>query len=366
MRELAIESLTARGFRNLEPQEVELGPGFNVFAGANAQGKTNLLEAAYVVATSRSFRTSRIVEVLAHGAEAASVRAAIREEGAPREQSVGLRQGVRAARIDGKKPVNLAAYAVSTPVVVFHPGSVVLSTGSGMERRRLLDRLALYRSPAVLADAEAYSRALRARQRVLDSRGEATRDLEHWEALVVRHGAALRDARLAAAQELGPAAERAFSAIGPSGARLSVTYAPGAPEDPGAFLAALARDRPRDRARGSASVGPHRDDLTVELDGRRVRGVASQGQHRAVVLALELAEISLISAARDVAPILLLDDVSSELDRTRTEALLRAVGGQGGQVLLTTTRRELIETPVGLPEGARRDFEVVSGRILRR
>ncbi len=113
-------------------------------------------------------------------------------------------------------------------------------------------------------------------------------------------------------------------------------------------------------------MGPHRDDVVLELAGRAVRGIASQGQHRAVVLALELAEFELVAAARGVQPILLLDDVSSELDRDRMQALTRALGLQTGQVVLTTTRPELIETLEGFGPDSRRDFHVAGGTITPR
>jgi DNA replication and repair protein RecF len=364
MRPLAIDSLSVRAFRNLASVELELGPRFNVLSGDNAQGKTNLLEAVYVVATSRSFRTSKLVELVAAGSDTASVRARIRESEGHREQTIGLKPGMRAARIDGKRPPTLAAYAVQTPVIVFHPGVLALTAGSGGERRRLLDRVALYRSPTSLVHAEDYGKALRARQRVLEVRGEVATDLEHWEDLIVRHGLALSECRAEAAALLGPAAQEAFTEIGPRGTSLRVRYEPGAPREPESFRAALARGRSRDRARGSASVGPHRDELGLELDGRAVRGMASQGQHRAVVLALELAEIRVISQERGLRPILLLDDVSSELDRSRTAALFEALRREEGQVLLTTTRPELIDTGGFSAVEERRDFAVVGGQIL--
>jgi DNA replication and repair protein RecF len=362
MRALAVEWLQVRDFRNLTNVEIALGPGLNVLSGDNGQGKTNLLEAVYVLATSRSFRTAKIPELVQTGSEAASVRARVVEGGDGREQSVGLKAGQRLVRIDGKRPNGLAAYAVRTPVVVFHPGAVALSGGGGSERRKLLDRIALYRGPASLADATAFARAMRARQRVLETRGESARDLEQWEELVVRHGMAVTQARAAAAAELCPAAERAFARIGPEGARLTSAYRPGAPVDADKFRSALASGRARDRVRRSAGVGPHRDDLVLELAGRSVRGMASQGQHRAVVLSLELAEMEVIADARGVRPLLLLDDVSSELDRGRTEALLSALRREEGQVLLTTTRPELIGSAFSGLE-TRRDFAVVRGQI---
>ncbi len=362
MRSLAVESLSVRGFRNLSAVDVAFGSRFNVVSGENGQGKTNLLEAVYTLATSRSFRTTKILDLVESGGQSASLRARVLEDGETREQSVGVRPGLRAAHIDGKRAALLAGYAVRTPVVVFHPGLTGLSAGSGAERRRLLDRLALYLWPASLADAESYTKAARARQRVLEVRGERAPDLDGWEELMVRHGMALSDAREKAAERLGESAVQSFARIGPSDA-LQTGYDRSAPADAEAFRVALAAARPRDRARGSAAIGPHRDDLRLTLGGRPVRGIASQGQHRAVVLALELAEMHVIGEARGVGPILLLDDVSSELDRFRTAALLRALCERPGQVILTTTRPELIETSDSFAREDRRDFTVVGGRI---
>jgi DNA replication and repair protein RecF len=188
MRSLAVESLSVRGFRNLMGVDLAFGPRFNVVSGDNGQGKTNLLEAVYVLATSRSFRTSKLSELLESSAESASLRARVCEDGQLREQSMGIRAGLRAARIDGKRPTTLAEYAVRTPVVVFHPGMVGLSAGSGADRRKLLDRLALYLWPGSIGDVDGYSRASRARQRVLVVRGEGAPDLDSWEELMVRHG----------------------------------------------------------------------------------------------------------------------------------------------------------------------------------
>jgi DNA replication and repair protein RecF len=363
MRSLALESLSIRGFRNLTSVDVELGPRFNVVSGDNGQGKTNLLEAAYVLATSRSFRTAKLVELVEAGQDLASVRGRVCEEGDRREQSVGVRAGVRVVRIDQERPHTLAAYAVRTPTVAFHPGVLALSTGSGGERRKLLDRIALYRIPSSLADVDGYTKAMRARQRVLESRGEDAADLDEWEALVVKHGLAIRRAREDAAARLAPAAEGAFSRIGQPGLALHVSYVANAPGDGDAFRAVLRTNRARDRARGSATSGPHRDDLALALGGRAARGMASQGQHLSVVLALQLAEIQLIAEVRGVRPILLLDDVSSELDRARTKALFAALRGEAGQILLTTTRPDLIETGELSSVEDRRDFAVVQGRV---
>jgi DNA replication and repair protein RecF len=359
VRPLSIEALSIRAFRNLDAVDLTPGARFNVVHGDNGQGKTNLLEAIYALATSRSFRASKPGDLVRHGAEIASVRARVREDAEVREQSVGLKTGARVARIDGKRPPSLAAYAVRTPVIVFHPGEVALSMGSGSERRRLLDRLALYVRPSSMDDLDRYTRATRERQRALETRGPQAHDAEHWEELMVRHGVAVMEVRAEAASRLAEAAVAAFARIAAPGLALDVRYAPSAPVAPEEYRAVLASSRVADARRGGAGRGPHRDDLALAIDGRLVRGVASQGQHRAVVLSLKSAEIQVVGAARGARPVLLLDDVSSELDRARTAALFAFLREQHGQVFLTTTRPELIE----IAGPGRSDFRVEGGRI---
>jgi len=372
VRPLRIVRLAVRGIRNIASLDVELGPHFNVIHGDNGQGKTNLLEAIYLVATSKSFRAARSAELLSRhpAADQASVRAEIDEDGVRREQSVGLQGGLRVLRIDGSRPRSSAVYAARTPIVVFSPSSLSLSMGSSGERRTLLDRVALYESPVSLEELGAYQRALRERQRALEDRGERAGDLQEWEELVVRHGLEVMRARAAAAEGVIEAARTAFSRIAPAGLELEARYAPSAPRDADAYRAGLRADRAKDLRRGSASVGPHRDDLELSVGGMPARATASQGQHRALVLALKAAELAVIGRARDAHPILLLDDVSSELDADRTAALFAFLSSQRGQVFLTTTRPELIPRHLGQHElGSgdstrdRVDFRIVAGRL---
>jgi DNA replication and repair protein RecF len=360
LRPLLVEALEARYFRNLARVDAAFGERFNVISGDNGQGKTNLLEALYVLATSKSFRTAKPGELVSFGADLASVRGRVREDGDGRVQSVGVKPGARLVRIDEKRPASLAAYAVRTPIVVFHPGEIALSMGPSSERRRLMDRTALYLSPESMLESESYARASRARLRALEMRGPSARDLPEWEELCVRHGLALMAHRARAAELLADHATSAFSHIAAPGAVLSVSYAPGAPRDEASFRSELCLRRAADARRGSAGIGPQRDDLALSIGGHAVRGVASQGQHRAVTLSLKSAEIDVIGSARGVRPILLLDDVSSELDRARTAALFAFLRAQRGQVFLTTTRPELIDTG---DDDARRDFLVRAGTL---
>jgi DNA replication and repair protein RecF len=363
---LTLDRLAVRHLRNLTHVDLELGPRFNVISGDNGQGKTNLIDAVYTLATSKSFRSSgRPEDVIAHGESVASVRGTLTLGGLAHEQSVGLEKGRRAVRVDGKRPKTLFEYASRTPVVVFHPGDTALPAGSGAERRRLLDRILFHLRPAAWEELDSYRRASRERQRALDERGPQARDLPDWEALMVRHGLAIRLMRTDAASRVALAAAPVFRSIARGEAIFHAAYEPGAPEDERTYADALAQSRVIDARRGSARVGPHRDDLGLYIDGKRVRGIASQGQHRLVVLALKAGEIAVIGSVRGVHPLLLLDDVSSELDEGRTTALFELIGGWDGQVFLTTTRRSLIDT--GSSPGAdRRDFEVVRGSVRPR
>jgi DNA replication and repair protein RecF len=351
-----------RRFRNLQHVDIELGERFNVISGANGQGKTNLLEAIYVLGTSKSFRSAKLEELVSFGCELATIRARVVESGDARMQTVGLRAGARMVRIDEKRPTSLAAYAVRCPMVVFHPGEISLSMGSSSERRRLLDRTSFYLAPGSMAELDSYTKALRSRQRTLETRGVSAKELSAWETLCVRHGLAVMEYRSRAGALLAAGAKSAFDRIAAPDLRLEIHYVAGAPRDAESFSRELELRRETDLRRGSATVGPHRDDLAISIAGRPVRGFASQGQHRAVTLSLKSAEIDVIGAARGVRPVLLLDDVSSELDRERTAAFFSFLRAQEGQVLLTTTRPELIDTG---ERSARVDFEICGGEVSR-
>jgi DNA replication and repair protein RecF len=359
---LAIATIALRNFRNIASADLTDLARFTVFSGNNGQGKTSVLEAAYLVCTTRSFRTAKLGEIVRHGETIASVRAKVVEAGDAREQVIGLRGSIRTVSAGGKKPPSLASYAVQSPAVVFHPGEMVLSSGPASKRRTLLDRIALFVDPTSMDHLRRYTAASRSRQRVLETRGTGAPELGGFEAIIARHGAAIsrirREACVRIAAELGTS----FPRITAETRHLDASYEPGGPEEEDALLAALESERERDRHRGSASSGPHRDDLVLRLGGYDVRVEASQGEHRAITLALKLAELSCIAEARGVHPVLLLDDVSSELDLSRTARLFEFLRETPGQILLTTTTPELIDTR-GLNPSERRDFHLRGGVV---
>jgi DNA replication and repair protein RecF len=262
--------------------------------------------------------------------------------------------------MDGKKPETLAGYATRTPVVVFHPGDLSILTGSASERRTLLDRIALFMDPGSADHRARYLRAARGRKLALEERGTNAPDLAPLEHLMAVHGSALSRARLAASERLILALGPLLADIAAPDVTVTARFSPGGSLDADELEAELARRREQDRRQRTVGYGPQRDDLDARLNGRSVRRHASQGQQRILTLALKGAELVCVRDARGAEPVLLLDDVSSELDPARTGAVFEFLHGTPNQVFVTTTRPELFSTP-GLSSTERADFRLVAG-----
>ena len=363
-RRVAFRRVALSHFRNLVDGAFEPGPELNVIAGDNGQGKTSLLEALYFAATTRSFRTEKLVALVRHEESDLAVQATVEEAGRLRDQRAQIVRGVRRVQIDGKRPPRLIDYAQRTPVVVFHPGDLELVAGASGERRRLLDRVALFVDPHGYAARAGYERAVKERQRALEERGENALELEAFEPLVADHGARFQLARARAAEAIGRHVGAAFARLAPASLGLTLTHRPGGTTEVAAFREELKARRRKDIVRRAPSFGPQRDELELALDGRAARFHASQGQQRIVTLALKLAELECILEARGAEPVLLLDDVSSELDPSRTGAVYEVLRSAVSQTFVTTTRPELFPT---LPDRnlERVDWIVRSGRLER-
>lgn len=361
---LRFAKLELRSFRNLSELELEPAPRLNVIFGDNGQGKTSLLEALYFVATSRSFRSERLQSLVQEGRELAWVRADVSEGNYRREQRAVLKGGTRRVTLDGKRPERLIEYALKTPVVAFHPNDLELVSGSASPRRRLLDRIALFVDPPGFERRALFEQAAKERQRVLVERGERAPELEAYEVLVAEHGSRYQAARERAARALISALVPAFEGLVPANLELSASYLPGGSTDPGVVTRELHQRRTRDRIRRAPTYGPGRDELTLSISGRSARAHASQGQQRLLTLALKLAELDCVKSARGVLPVLLLDDVSSELDPGRTGAVYDVLRSSAGQVFVTTTRPELFPTKRET-ESERVDFRISQGVLER-
>ncbi len=224
---LHFEKARFSSFRNLNPTTLQPSPRLNLIWGDNGQGKTSILEALYAVATTRSFRTDRLPQVVRTGDEQARVAATVHEGGFVRELGLKLGLRSRSVELDGKRPKTLSSYAVRTPVVVFHPRDLELVTGGATERRRLLDRLILYADPQGAEAARRYAEALKDRQRLLETRGVSATELGDFESIAAEHGARFARARAEAAERLLPELVDAFRSVTPAGLELTASYGAG-------------------------------------------------------------------------------------------------------------------------------------------
>jgi DNA replication and repair protein RecF len=341
-----IESLEAIHFRNLKPLKLCLSPKMVMVRGGNANGKTNLLEALYVCATGRSFRNATSRQLLQHGQEQGRVKARFFRQSVRHEIEVLLSPKRRGVRVDEKGVRRASRLLELVNVVAFFPDDLRIAKGSPEERRRFLDRTVANYLPPFVDAAIAYDKVLKSRNALL--RQEPRVDplmLETYDQQLLTHGEAIYRARVQTLSALAPDATARFGHIMGGSPSLEFRLLSGLSEDRwvapeeyrDAFLAALRQSYPRDRARGTTSVGPHRCDLKMILEGQDARLFASQGQQRALVLALKLAEVSHLRERLQCAPILLLDDVSSELDASRTQFLFEAIAEMDTQVWISTT-----------------------------
>jgi len=355
-----LRRLQLKNHRNYVQLDLAPGPGVNVFIGANGHGKTNLLEAVAMLALSSSPRARRELELVGPAGSGSRIQAEIDDGPARREISISLDvEGQRARRtieVDGvrRRAIDLPGHF---RVVLFWPDDLGLVKAGPELRRRFLNQMLVQVEPG-------YARALAGLRRVLEQRnsllkriasGEGGDDMLHaWNQELVQVGGEIVAARARAVRELEPEAARCHAEIAP-GERLEIRYE-GPPEN---LAEAVNNSLAEDLKRGSTSVGPHRDDVPVLLDGQEARSYASQGQQRTAVVSLKLAEAALIENRTGERPLLLLDDVLSELDGERRAALLKEVAG-GGQVIITSV--EAGPFPPELMAGAM-VWTVIEGKI---
>ena len=337
---MRLQRLSLRNYRNYERLDLEPAPGLNVFLGSNGQGKTNLLESIALTALSASPRARRESELVGPLVSACRVEADVESGGHRREVTIDVRvekeRARREIRVDGVRR-RAAELPGVVRIALFWPDDLGLVKGGPELRRRFLNQLLVQIEPGYAAALASYSRVLEQRNHLLKriwSGEEGRGALEIWDEELVRHGLLLTAARLRAVAELAPLAA-GFHARVSGGEQLEVRYL-GPPDD---LAGAVHKSMQEDLRRGLTSVGPHRDDLEISIDGRDARGFGSQGQQRTAVVSLKQAEAALSRARSGEAPILLLDDVLSELDASRRRALLEEVG-LDSQVVITAVDAE--------------------------
>jgi DNA replication and repair protein RecF len=336
---VVVTRLRLKDFRTYAAADVRLGEHLTVVHGSNGAGKTNLLEGLYFACTGRSCRTSNERDIVRFGAPAARAEADLSAPDGPHSLSVGFQPGEpKRLRADGA-PVERLLDAPARPLVaVFLPDRLELVKGAPGLRRAHIDQVVTGLWPTRAGTRRAYSQALAQRNALLGRlRAGSGRDaLRAWDLELARHAIALRDDRARAVALLTERFAAMAGELGLSG-DAELRYRPRTRATTVEELAGELADRlEADLERGFTTHGPHRDDLALLRDGRELRAFGSQGEQRLALLALLLAEREALTAERGAPPLLLLDDVMSELDAARRDLLLRRVDGPG-QVVVTTT-----------------------------
>lgn len=366
-----VTRLEARGFRNLAPLTLEPHRRLNVFLGDNGQGKTNLLESVHLVTALRPLRTiARGSDLICAGASQAHVAARLDLDG-PLDVDVALEPQGRRARIAGKVVKDVGEIARRVRVVAFTPEDLTIVRGAPVERRRAIDRFAFSLDASFSTIARRYEAALERRNRLLRAHARDHAQIDAYTTTLVDAGVLLTRKRAEAVRTWAPLFREAAHAVSEGALDAAVRYRPdvegtvqpdGAPVDDDTARArlteALEAAREGELRRRATLVGPHKDDLEVALFARGARHMASQGEARALVLALKIASVRALTAAHGTAPLLLLDDVAGELDRTRARLLFALIDEVETQAFVTATHDALLPGC-----GAHRAFEIVRGTI---
>jgi DNA replication and repair protein RecF len=363
-----LTELALTDFRCYEHAEIAFARGATLFLGPNGHGKTNLIEAVEYVATLRSHRVASDRPLVRSGQTQAVVRARL-QAGVDDHRTLAVDLeinlgGKNKARLN-KGPVRPRDVAGALRVVSFAPEDLAIAKGDPADRRAFIDALVATRWPFYARIHADLDRALRQRTALLKALagkgprqlGGADETLAVWDDRVADLGAQIAASRMATLTELAPRYARHYAALAPSGAAATVAYASrafpewdrrtsfdGPAEIADLYRAEINRRKQEEVARGQSLVGPHRDDLALELDGLPVKGYASHGESWSVALALRLASLDLLRAD-GVEPVLLLDDVFAELDQTR-RARLADTCAQTDQVLITAAVPD--DVPPGL------------------
>jgi len=353
---MRIERLTANNVRNLLDIALDPAPRLNLFQGPNASGKTALLEAVYLLARGRSFRTPRVADVVRHDAGRLQVSARV-SHGPGAAVMAGIERGAGhlVLRYNGEPVRTVSAHARRFPLVVMTPDSQQLVLGGPAVRRDWLDWAMFHVEPGYLDDWRNYHRALRQRNRLLKNSAPIP-EVIGWEGALGRSGAALDRARRGFLGRLETSfrrhAEGLWGAL--PGLRLDSGW-----EAEASLEETLAAARTDDQANGYTHAGPHRADIEFIYKNNGLSKVFSRGESRLFISVLMLSQAAVMAELLDESPVLLVDDFGAELDAVAQGRLLRLLADSGAQTFLTTT---VSTPPDALPEGSRR-FHVEHGQF---
>jgi DNA replication and repair protein RecF len=352
--------LRLRDFRNYPRLDVDFSPGFHLLLGDNAQGKTNILEAVYLLATLRSFRGVGGAQMIRHGQKGYFAGGNVVGQG-EHEIKMYWSASERKLALDGRPVKKLTDYLGVLRTVVFCTEDLQLVKGAARARRRFLDLLLAQTQPGYLPLLQRYMRAVRARNALLKHRATDEATLDSFSQELVKLGNEIIRARRELAPKFSPLARLAYRRISNDAEELRLEYQPSVKKD---FVVELAQSRNRERTYRSTLVGPHRDDLQLLLNEKSAAQFGSEGQKRTLAIALKMAQAEYLAGIHGSSPILLIDDVMGELDVKRRSGflpLLEQARKTGGQVFMTATEENW---PAELGKDLHR-WEVKQGSLHR-
>lgn len=362
-----------RQFRNHDCTELDFGLTTNALLGDNGHGKTNVLEALSFLCLTKSFYASSDVTALQQGKEFFEVQGTLLSDIAV-EHDVRVvyesRTNQKRVFIDGKEPETFSSVIGQFPVVVLSPENSNITFGTPSDRRRFMDLVIAQSSKVYLQDMLEYRRALRQRNKILSEGSRGTIDvasLEPWDETLSIHGSKVLHKRASFFEEFAPYIVRAYRALAHEAEIPVAEYLPHVAVSVSDSQAEIKRkfrekieEKRRDELRmGSTLVGPHRDEVVFSLNGLRLREYASQGQHKTFLIALKIAEFFYLKERCAETPVILLDDVFTELDDSRARKLLELIDSLG-QSFITTTSEQVFHGTIRWDD-ARRKFSILNG-----
>jgi DNA replication and repair protein RecF len=334
-----IQRLFINDYRNIENVVIDPDPEFNVLWGNNAQGKTNFLEGIYLLGNLRSFRSARNEELIRHHKSGSRLIGNLICQGIQRRIELTINTAGKSAKVDGKEIKKTSLFMGYLRPVLFSPEEVGLIKGYPSGRRSLLDRAVYQADPSFLERAQQYERILRQRNQLLRE-GKDETEIAPWTEHLINAGARIRFDRQCFLGRLLPLLRETYRNITDGHEEADLFYSTSADdeEELRRFLRReLAKQRQRERDIGQTLAGPHRDDPLFMVEGRPLRVFGSQGQHRSYMLAFKTAQIMDLEKQIGESPVLLLDDMTGELDRQRQEFFFRFLLERRGKVFFTNT-----------------------------
>lgn len=357
---MILRSLTLKNYRNYRSQNITFHPEFNIIYGDNAQGKTNLIEAIYLLCNFRPFKQLKNEELIGFELEGAGVKGEIEANSGLNEVHITIKKEGRHTRLNGKAVHSIGKHIGRFKVVLFLPSDIEIIKEGMQQRRKYLDSVISTIDQMYLKTLRDYHRNISQRNHILsDQKNISEFSLEIWDDKIAELGAVIIKKRLDIIEKFNKKLNEIYSEnnYSDNDVRMEYEFSFEADKDiAGAIKKSLKKNLPVDRRRGHTTIGPHRDSISFYIGGLDTYKYASQGQSKNLVLALKASEIKLVSELTGVNPILLLDDITSELDMNRKDFLFKTLKEFPGQIFVTSTNKT--EIPY---RGKHRTFYVKSG-----